>query len=102
MLRRQSDSHDFQVAAADFATVGVVAGADIGGGAGKKDDAKSRELVLAVKIVEALFFSVVGFVAIDDFVEVTPDTGLFHRLMFVAPAAGGHESIAQTGFLCFL
>src|SRR4029077_21223249 len=98
MLRRQSDSHDFQVAAADFATVDVVAGADVGGGAGKKDDAKSRELVLAVKIVESLFFSVIGFLAIDDFVEVTPVAGLFHRLVLIAPAAGGHEHVAKSGF----
>ena len=68
---RERDGNDFQVVP-PLSTVGVVAGADVGGGAGKKDDAKSRNLVLAVKIIDSLFFGVIGFVAIHDFVEVTP------------------------------
>src|SRR5262245_11998939 len=97
MFGRKRDGNNFQVGAADFATVGVVAGPDIGGGAGEKDDAESR-LVLAVKIIESLLFGVVGFVAIDDFVEVAPDAGLFHGLMLVSSAAGGHQHVAQSGF----
>src|SRR5262245_15066306 len=97
MFRRKSHSDDLQIGAADFTTVGVVASPDVGGRAGEKDDAESR-LVLAVKIIESLRFGIVGFVAIDDFVEVAPDAGLFHRLMLVAPTAGGHEHIAEAGF----
>src|SRR5262245_32719617 len=97
MFRRESDSYDFQIRAADFATVGVVARPYVGGSAGEKDDAESR-FVLAVKIIESLLFGIVGFVAIDDFVEVAADAGLFHGLMLEAPTAGGHQHVAKSGF----
>src|SRR5262245_60158146 len=97
MFRGESDSDNLQIGAADFAAVGIVAGPDISGGAGEKDNAESR-LVLAVEIVKSLLFGVIGFVAIDDFVEVAPDASLFHRLMLVAPTAGGHEHVAKAGF----
>src|ERR687892_1307056 len=60
---------DFQFGISNFATVRIVAGADIGCRAGKKDNAQARYFVLPVKAVEALLFGVISFVPIDDFFE---------------------------------
>ena len=66
------------------------------------DDADVRRFVFAVEVIEALLLGVVGLVAIDDLFEVTADADFLHRLMLIAPPAGGHEHVAQTGGFGFL
>ena len=47
-----------------------------------------------------MLFGVIGFVAIDDLLEIFPDAVVLHRLVLEAPATGREEHVAQTRVLC--
>ena len=95
MLRREREGNHFQIGVANFAAIGVVGGLDVRGRAAQQNDAHMLWSVLAIKIIESLFLGVIGFIAIDDFFEISAHAGLLHRLVLVAPSAGGHKNIAQ-------
>src|SRR5689334_18682252 len=98
MLGSERDRNHFEVGVADLTTVCVVAGTNVGRGAAEQDQPHLSSFVLPIEMIKALFFCVIGFVAVDDLFEVAADAGLLHRLMLVAPSSGGHENVAQTGF----
>jgi len=52
--------------------------------------------VLAIKIIDSLFFGIIGLIPIDDLLEITPDPRLLHRFVFITPPAGGQQDVSQS------